>query len=528
MNGYYQLIGSQGDTRLKLVPATDGGAVLDVNEIVDYLNFHKIMFDLAALNKAVLGLEEETVILLNKDKLIPVNEELTITIDADRMVAWGRFSCASDTGQSITKDEILSDLKFKGVKYGIDEMAIEFYLSTRMYLENIALANGQPPVQGKDAQIEYFFNTDNHVRPTLNEDGSVDFFNLNIINRANKGQLLARLTREVKGAPGVDVLGNPINPRNVNKKVLKFGRNITINEDKTEIYSECNGHVTLVDGRVFVSNVMEVENVDPSTGNIEYEGNVQVNGNVCTNFSVKAKGNVEVKGVVEGAEIEAGGNITIARGMNGMGKGILKCGGNVVAKFIENSTIEAEGYVESGSIMHSNVVAGTEVHVSGKKGFISGGRVNATSLIETRILGSDMGTDTVVEIGLSAIAKKRYKEIGDQIAEIDKAIGRAIPIMEAARDRIKEGQTMSEEQLDNVRNIYNLTKIKSAERLSLKEEEEELARKLETDKTASVIIKDTVYPGTKIVISDSSKIIKQSFAHCKFVRDSGDVKMMGM
>ena len=136
-------------------------------------------------------------------------------------------------------------------------------------------------------------------------------------------------------------------------------------------------------------------NVDPSTGNIEYDGNVLVNGNVCTNFSVKAKGDVEVKGVVEGATVEAGGNITIARGMNGMGKGVLKCDGNVIAKFIENSDIEAGGYVETGSIMHSNVVAGSEIHVQGKKGFISGGKVTATTLIETRILGSDMGTSTI-------------------------------------------------------------------------------------------------------------------------------------
>lgn len=528
MNGYFQLIGGKGDTRIRLVPPTDGGAELDVNDVIDYLTFHKIMYDLPALNNAVAALSEETEIVLNKDKLIPINEELTITLDADRMCAMGRFCCASDEGQEITKEEILSDLKYNGIKYGIDEMAIDFYLASRMYLQDIALANGQPPVHGKDASIEYFFNTDNRVRPTLNEDGSVDFFNLNIINRVDEGQLLARLTRETQGVPGIDVLGGNIQPRKVAKKILKFGRNIRINEDKTEIYSECNGHVNLVDGRVFVGNVMEVENVDPSTGNIEYDGNVQVNGNICSNFSVKAKGNVEIKGVVEGAEVEAGGNITIARGMNGMGKGVLKAGGNVVAKFIENSTVEAAGYVETGSIMHSNVVAGTEIHVNGRKAFISGGHVNATNYIETRILGSDMGTDTIVEIGLSALTKKRHKEVTDEIDEIDKVLARAIPIMEACRDRVKDGQEMSSEQLDNVRNIYNLSKIKQKERLELIFELDELKQKLEDDKNAKIVIKDTVYPGTKIVISDVSKYIKESVSHCKFIKDKGDVKMMGI
>ena len=39
-----------------------------------------------------------------------------------------------------------------------------------------------------------------------------------------------------------------------------------------------DGHVSLVEGKVFVSDVLTVENVDSSTGNIEYDGNVQVNG----------------------------------------------------------------------------------------------------------------------------------------------------------------------------------------------------------------------------------------------------------
>lgn len=73
-----------------------------------------------------------------------------------------------------------------------------------------------------------------------------------------------------------------------------------------------NGHVALVQDKVFVSDVLEVENVDTSTGDIEYEGSVLVNGNVLTNFSIKAQGHVEIRGVVEGARIEAGGDIIIA------------------------------------------------------------------------------------------------------------------------------------------------------------------------------------------------------------------------
>lgn len=78
--------------------------------------------------------------------------------------------------------------------------------------------------------------------------------------------------------------------------VLKYGNNIEISEDNTTLVSLVNGHVELIEGSVFVSDVLTVENVDNATGNIDYEGSVQINGNVCANFQVKAKGNIEVKG----------------------------------------------------------------------------------------------------------------------------------------------------------------------------------------------------------------------------------------
>ena len=52
----------------------------------------------------------------------------------------------------------------------------------------------------------------------------------------------------------------------------------------------------------------------------------------------------------------AGGDIIIAKGMNGMGKGVLNAKGNVVAKFLENATVTALGYVSSESILHSTVM----------------------------------------------------------------------------------------------------------------------------------------------------------------------------
>lgn len=529
MNAYYQIINEDSGTKLKFYPPTDGGrATVDVQLLMDYLSYHRIPFTAKDLSVATSAIKEETVITLSINRSLPVPEDFRIEVVEGNMQAICNFVPPSNDGIRLGKEDILNEIRNKKIIFGVDEEAIEEYLRNPRYLENIVVATGEEPRHGTDARIEYFFNTDLKARPTLNEDGSVDFFNLNIINHCEAGELLARLYPEDRGDAGSDVYGNRINPRSVKHDVLRFGKNIRQSEDKLEIYAIESGHVTLVEGRVFVSNLMEVENVDTSTGNIEYDGNVQVNGNVCSNFKVMATGNVEVRGVVEGAVIEAGGNITIAKGMNGMSKGILRAKGNVVAKFLENSTVETNGYVEAGSIMHCNVMAGSEVHVNCKKGFISGGHVAATSLIEVKTLGSEMGTDTVVEVGVSPVVRKRHKELTEQIAADMKIIERAVPILEAARDKYQAGKELSESQIANVRELTEVIKSKRAVLAQAQDELFELDEILTEEKPAQVVVRKIVYSGTKIIISDVSKIVKESMQYCRFIRFKGDVKMVSM
>lgn len=529
MNAYYQIINEDSGTKLKFYPPTDGGrATVDVQLLMDYLSYHRIPFAAKDLSVATSAIKEETVITLSINRSLPVPEDFRIEVVEGNMQAICNFVPPSNDGIRLGKEDILNEIKNKKIIFGVDEAAIDEYLRNPRYLENIVVATGKEPRHGTDARIEYFFNTDLKARPTLNEDGSVDFFNLNIINHCEAGELLARLYPEDRGDAGSDVFGNRINPRLVKHDVLRFGKNIRLSEDKLEIYAIESGHVTLVEGRVFVSNLMEVENVDTSTGNINYDGNVQVNGNVCSNFKVTATGNVEVRGVVEGAVIEAGGNITIAKGMNGMSKGILRAKGNVIAKFLENSTVETNGYVEAGSIMHCNVMAGSEVHVSGKKGFISGGHVAASSLIEVKTLGSEMGTDTVVEVGVSPVVRKRHKELTEQIAADMKIIERAVPILEAARDKYQAGKELSESQIANVRELTEVIKSKRAVLAQAQDELFELDEILTEEKPAQVIVRKVVYSGTKIIISDVSKIVKESMQYCRFIRYKGDVKMVSM
>ncbi len=530
MNSYFRLVTTQMGTGLELIPATDDGARIDINEVVAYLQLKRItQYDVKDIFQAIQTLgAEPSVVMLPVPHRFPEDEMFFLNVSEDKMTATARFIPAGNGGSNLGKTDILSDLSQKGIKYGIDETAIDAFLKSREYCKDIIISNGLQPRHGSDASIEYFFNTDRHARPTRLEDGSVDFFNLNTINHCKVGDLLARLTPEDRGDYGVNVYGEKIKPREVKHLTLKYGDKIEISEDKTEIRSMINGHVMLTADKVFVSDVYEVENVGTATGNITSEGSVIVSGNVQAGFSIVATGSVEVRGVVEGASITAGGDIIIARGMNGMGKGILKAGGSVVAKFVENATIEAGSYVEANSIMHSRVSARTQVTVDGKRGFIAGGSVRATEKVECKTLGSAMGADTLVEVGVDPQQKMRYVELQKEMAEMSKKYAQIQTTLTGAAAKIKSGVKLPPEQMQYVRSLMQLSQQLQEQMDKGNAEFDELDEMLSHRTQACVCVRETAYAGTKIVIGEDSLTLKGNVKFSKFVDEQGEVKISSL
>lgn len=526
MNSYFRLMVTQTNTMLQIVPPTNGGAAVDINDVAMYLQLKRIKdYDIKQVYAAIQNLGQEPVMVpVCATPVFPENETCLLRISDDKMTVVARFYPPSNTGKPMDKNEILSDLVHNRIKFGIDEKAIDAYLANRQYCTDIVLAKGQEPRHGTDAWIEYFFNTDLSAKPSRNEDGSVDFFNLNTINHTKKGDLLAKLHVEDRGDYGCNVIGERMKPRDVKHLILRYGRNITLSEDKTEIYSDINGHVMLTGGKVFVSDVYEVENVGTATGNITAQGSVLVNGNVQAGFSIQADGNVEVKGVVEGASITAGGDIIIARGVNGMGKGQLKAGGKIITKFIENATVESGAYIETDTIMHSKVSAKNEITVDGKKGFIAGSVVRATQAISCKVLGSQMGADTVVEVGVDPTQKARFVELQKEMRELQMKNMSIKTTVSGAAQKMKEGVKFSPEQTQYIQSLMQAGKQIEEQLMADDDELFALEELMGTKEDACIKVRDTAYAGTRIVIGDESITLKGDAKFCRFKNIGAEIK----
>lgn len=527
MNGYFRLILSENATEVELFPPTDGGNDLELNELTEYLKQQKIEgFDLLVLSKALRTMGDTSVIVpLMKKPIFPVGETYNLRITDDKMQAFARFYAPTEGAHMLSREDIIKDMNFKKITVGINTEAIDSFLKERHYCEDYLIAEGRQPRQGRDADIEYFFNTDLSTKPVVKEDGSVDFFNLNTINHCRKGDLLAKLTKAIPSFPGSDIFGAMIKGRDVKVLSLKHGKNIEVSENGLELHAMLDGHVSLVDDEVFVSDVYEVENVGTATGNIDSTGSVVVTGNVQSGFRIRATGNVEVRGVVEGAVIEADGDIIIGRGMNGMGKGKLKAGGRIVAKYIENASATSVGFIESESILHSTVNSQTEIEVTGKRGLIAGGVVRATSKITCKTLGSSMGADTAVEVGVDPTAKERYQFLQKDLIELQKNIKNMKVVIENFQKKISTGVKFTPEQVKYVQTLMKTFKETNAK---LKEESNEfdaLDEAIRSSGHACIVVTGQVYPGTKVTIGDASLIVKDNIKYCRLIREGGEVKL---
>ena len=522
MNGYFQIVITPKGTGIKVFPPIDGGEPLNVNDVRDYLDDKKIQYDVVLVNEAVTNADGKTVIF-SEAQILPERESCKIEVSKDRMTVTAIFYPPTEGAELMTEKEVLSSLAYRKITYGICAENIHGFFEHREYCKEIVLAQGKPVKEGKDAKVEYHFTLNKRAKPTLKEDGSVDYFHLNIITNVTENQLLATLHPEEPGESGTNVYGEEIKPHAVKGGFIKAGNNTKLSEDKMTLTAAKAGHVTVRDGKITVSDVLTVQNVDVSTGNIEYEGSVEVKGVVASNFSVKAGGNVIVKGIVEGASIDASADIILECGVKAGGD--IKAGGNIVAKFIENAKISAGGSINSECILHSTVTSGTEINVTGKRGFIAGGKVCAADKISAKVLGSEMGANTIIEVGADPQVKIRLKELQKNIALVSKNIEGIKPTIEGFTKMLKAGAKFTPDQVANAQKLIAMNKTLNEQIQSDSEEYSELMEKLAEQKEAVVIVEGTAYPGTTVNIGELSMIVKKPVQYSRFVIKEGDVML---
>ena len=526
-NGYFKLDKRPDGTYLIIYPPEEAGTFVDGTEIVNYLDGFKLDFEKSAVYEALKKCTGPDPVELRLTTLQLGNIDEILSVDSpDGLAAMVRFYPPEKSGSKMTYEDVVHALAVKGIKSGLNEDEIRKFLRERQYCTTYVLAEATLPEEGRDAVIEYHFNTDLTKKPKLNEDGSVDFHQLDTVSHVEKDMVLATLTPAIQGKPGVDVKGVPIKPRNVQVKFLRQVKHAHLSPDGLQLICDVNGHVMLVDGQIFISDTYTVPaNVDPTTGDIDYNGNVQVEGNVNTGYKVTATGDIIVNGIVEGAELNAGGQIILKRGIQGMARGKLTAGTNIVTKFIESAEVSAGGFVQTESIMHSTVTAGSEIIVKGKKGFITGGSVRSGKCIEAKTIGSVMGTNTVLEVGVNMNLANKLKQLEAEKIETQKLMDRDDKIILHFTNKIKNHEEVTPERLAQFQQVAGERKELDKKMEDMTRQIENITVELDNATGGYILVDEIIYPGCKVTVSNVTNYIRTETKHARLVRDGADVRV---
>lgn len=528
MNSYFQFENQNDGLYLNLHFIAGSTRQITMDDIIHYADKAKISdCDLAAVKTALTS---------GKDAKIKVGTSCMSSNE------WGEYRISSDClrveaifyppfvgASKLSAEEIIKDLATTGVKFGIKDDFIKGIVANMEYFTPFEVAHGVEPINGEDALITYLFETQKVAKPKIKDDGTVDYHDMDNLNHVKKGDVLAVMKPDVPGTAGTDIFGRSIAPNKAKRLVFKYGRNISVAPDGLSIVSDVDGHVTLEGDKVFVSNVLELVNVDASTGDINYEGNVKVSGNVQAGFSIKASGNVDVNGIVEGATIEAGGNLTLVRGVQGMGKAVLICGGNLVAKFIESAqTVTVGGSIDCDTILHSTVEARGTITVEGKNGLIIGGDVRSTTLINARFIGNEMGTATTVGVGVNPSEKRKMEVLKKEIVELNQSKAKLSQIVTVLRKKQEMTGELEPDKQEMLQKTTRNMLLMEKDMIQKRNELDNLTQLVSEDVNARIKVGRTMYTGVKVVFGDTYIFIKNKYDYCQFVKSGADIKSIPM
>ena len=334
-----------------------------------------------------------------------------LEIDATGMMAF--IKKTSKFKDTIPSSKIIEQLQELGICYGIAEsFEIEDFIdSTGFKNTPFRVARGTDPVPGKDARIEYFFETDHLKAGGIDEDGNMDFMDRGPIPWVKKGTLLAKKYPMIESCDGRNIFNQEIPVPPAVDCSLKFHAGAMLSPDGLELHSEINGCPTLDQaGKVHVSLAFTAPNdIDFQTGHIDYHGDIVIKGTLKAGF--KAMGHVVRAGVVDGGEIEASGDVTVLNGMIG---GTVYSRGNVSVKFIQNSTIFCLGNLTvDKEILDSRIVTSGAVFI--QNGEIISSTISCNKGLFTRHLGTEKSVANVITLGVDAFTTRELKQIQSKI-----------------------------------------------------------------------------------------------------------------
>lgn len=446
-------------------------------------------------------------------------------VEKDAMSVW-LYLMPPEEGQYYTKGDLETFLMHRGIIKGFHSSNLSAMIKKKVYNREILVAQGQENVDGKDGYFEYLFSPDEYLAPKVLEDGSVDYTNMSVLQNVHKGDKVAIYHYAVQGTDGFTVYGGVLKAKPA--KDLPPIRGKGISREDNEYFALSDGKIEAKNGKIDIQKVHVIYgDVTLITGKVEFFGDIVINGNVESGVTIRAGRNIEVHGTTGCATLFAGGDVILSRGIQGGGK--ISARGNVFADFIENTTVEADGIVQSNTILNAQIYAKEKVITTGKKGCIIGGYVHGLKGIEAMTVGSDVEVRTILHCGYEMSAYERLVDMRRQETETKETLAVLVETMtDALREKRMRGSSTSmatEAKLSE----WNKQKDALFNQLDgISQEREALEEVMEQSKGACIKVGGNVYRNVIIGINSEQMVIDKENRFIKYSADKGIIEAVVM
>jgi len=373
---------------------------------------------------------------------------------------------APNGGNPMVRNQLNELLTEAGISHGVDEKQVKTALSPEGWGKRIRIAAARAPQKGEPVRWEIPFA--NRVDPS--HTARIDHHTFFSRPSVDEGTVLARKIPAGPGIDGYTVTGLKV-PAEPGEDVGMNAGEGTELIDSDKIVAAIAGRPELEKNTVSIIEILTVGgDVDYGCGNIDFHGDVHIVGSVLDGFEVKSQNNVFITGTIGNARIEAGGDVSVGSGIIGHGRGFVRSGGDVSAKFIENAT----------------VVAIT------KRGSLIGGRISARESIRAKALGAPGCPKTLVQAGGDPFLMFEYEQLREKLKNLKEGY------MEESSDTA----SLEERLLQ-----YHKEKEKLEDKLADLEEDIEEAF---SETCGEIEVIKTIYPCVTIRIGPHSVLVKRS------------------
>lgn len=379
----------------------------------------------------------------------PIAERLdaacSVEVSSDAMQAWIHVTPARG-GKSLDVDAISQALDAAGVLFGVDQAAVRAACAASAQGQagaaRIVVATGQPAQNGEDARFEMLVSEARDRSPQIDANGVVDFRDLGAIPSVSAEQPLMRRVPATAGSVGRTVRLEVIEP--VPGRDEPFAANLVgacvADDDPDLLRAIFSGQPVRCHNGVNVEPVLRFRNINIATGHVSFDGTITVDDDILPGMKVHSTRDIVVGGVVDGAELNAGGDISVAGGI--IAKARVHAGGRVSARFVENSQIVAGATIAiDDSALRSDLQADSQIMVgikSTQRGRLAGGSARATMLISAPLLGAKTSGITQLLIGVNPVLEARYQQLLkdiDRLGENESKLEKVVKHLMARGDK---------------------------------------------------------------------------------------------